>query len=493
MQTLLRMSPLSLTHGLLSLLLLAPLSGQGPDIPSGLWSGGYGVLGGNTPEWYTIIADLEVDGSRIQGALRRGGRIQGQIEDEVVILSIQQQGRRLRCETRLEDGVLVGTCTGGSQPYELQLLFEPDPGALPDFVGTYEEQSGGRVAITQSIHLRLTDFQTGADRVLYAAGTNRFVAGESYAVPLPIDLQLSFERDDSGAVSGVSIATADSVRRLTRGSPCEVEEFTFVNDGVTLAGSLFLPPGAGPHPVAVFVHGSGPQGRDGAGTWPAFLVAEGFAVLAYDKRGQGGSGGSYTLPSGGRDNQPHMRRRSTDVLAAVRALKTRNDIDGDQVGLIGVSQAGWVMPMVAETGEVAFTITLSGGATELSIEGLFSTWADEGGWGGTPVEELVARLREYEPRDYDFRPHFRAQKVPGLWLYGGKDRSNPSILCIEMIEQIRQETGNDFTTRLFPDGNHGLRVANTGGAAESLVLKGLVPGLHQVISDWLEQKGIGPR
>ncbi len=263
---------------------------------------------------------------------------------------------------------------------------------------------------------------------------------------------------------------------------------------MTLAGSLFLPLGAGPHPAAVFVHGSGPQTREGADTWPMFLVARGFAVLAYDKRGQGGSGGRYTLPFGrGSDNQPHMQRRSTDVVAAVRALKARDDIDDGQVGLIGPSQAGWVMPMVAETGEVAFTVAISGGATELSIEGRFSNWADESGSGGTPIEEVIARLREYEPPDYDFRPHFRAQKAPGLWLYGGKDRSNPAILCIEMIEQIRQDTGNDFTTHFFPDGNHGLSVANTGGAAESLTLKRLVPGLYRIISDWLEQKGFGPR
>ncbi len=62
-----------------------------------------------------------------------------------------------------------------------------------------------------------------------------------------------------------------------------------------------------------------------------------------------------------------------------------------------------------------------------------------------------------------------------------------------MPAQIREETGNDFTTHFFPDGNHGLSVANTGGAAESLTLKRLVPGLHRVISDWLEEKGFGPR
>ncbi len=67
------------------------------------------------------------------------------------------------------------------------------------------------------------------------------------------------------------------------------------------------------------------------------------------------------------------------------------------------------------------------------------------------------------------------------------------MLCIEMIEQIREQTGNDVTVRFFPDGSHGLLRAITGGAAETYTLRRLVPGLHQTVSDWLEAKGFGPR
>ena len=151
------------------------------------------------------------------------------------------------------------------------------------------------------------------------------------------------------------------------------------------------------------------------------------------------------------------------------------------------------MPMAAGHEEIAFTVTLSGGATELSIEGRFSNWAGENDSGGASIDELVERLRAYEPSDYDFRPHFRAQKAPGLWLYGGLDRSNPSTLCVEMIEQIAEENGNDFTIVWFPDGNHGLWEAQVGGAAEYGTLTGMVPGLHSSVSDWLDEKGFGPR
>jgi pimeloyl-ACP methyl ester carboxylesterase len=223
------------------------------------------------------------------------------------------------------------------------------------------------------------------------------------------------------------------------------------------------------------------------------LLDRGFAVLAYDKRGQGESGGRYALAGGGHDNMPHMKRRSTDVMAAVQELKKRSDVDGAQIGLMGGSQAGWVIPMVAEAGDIAFTITLSGGATPLSLEGRFSNWASESGSGGTSIDEVLKRLRKQKPRDYDFRPHFEAQKAPGLWLYGGLDRSNPSVLCIEMLEDIRRRNGNDFTIAWFPKGNHGLWQARVGGAAEYSTLAGLVPDLHRTVSDWLEEKGFGVR
>ena len=65
-------------------------------------------------------------------------------------------------------------------------------------------------------------------------------------------------------------------------------------DGMNrLVGDLVLPPWEGPHPVAVFVDGYGPGGRD-QGTWQQRLAAAGIASLAYDKPGCGESTGDWT-------------------------------------------------------------------------------------------------------------------------------------------------------------------------------------------------------
>ena len=218
-----------------------------------------------------------------------------------------------------------------------------------------------------------------------------------------------------------------------------------------MRGTLLLPEGEGPHPAVVWVHGSGRATRDQAGSWRYFFVERGFAVLSVDKRGVGRSDGHYEMPDGGHDNLPHMQRRSGDVLSEVLALAERDDIDSERIGLVGASQAGWVIPMASGTGDVAFAIVLSGGATNVSIEGRFSSLAAEGesSADAAQVDELIEQLRSYEPRDPDFVAEFAGMECPGLWLYGAKDRSNPSRLCAELIEEIAAAEGKDFTVRMF--------------------------------------------
>ena len=63
------------------------------------------------------------------------------------------------------------------------------------------------------------------------------------------------------------------------------------------------------------------------------------AVLGYDKRGVGGSTGDW--------NKASFDDLAGDVVAAFEYLKTRSDIRSDQIGMLGWSQAGWVMPLAA--------------------------------------------------------------------------------------------------------------------------------------------------
>lgn len=130
---------------------------------------------------------------------------------------------------------------------------------------------------------------------------------------------------------------------------------------VTLEGTLTLPPGDGPVPAVVLVSGSGPQDRDEtiAGHRPFLVLADhltrrGVAVLRTDDRGMGGSTGS-TLGS-------TLDDRTRDVLAAVRFLGERPEIDRERIGVLGHSEGGWVVPLAATEApdEIAFAVLMAG-------------------------------------------------------------------------------------------------------------------------------------
>jgi hypothetical protein len=69
------------------------------------------------------------------------------------------------------------------------------------------------------------------------------------------------------------------------------EDLTCWNGTVTLPGTLRVPLSPAPHPVVVFVHGSGPAKRD-AFNYPAHEIAGiHIASFVFDKRGTGASTG----------------------------------------------------------------------------------------------------------------------------------------------------------------------------------------------------------
>ena len=90
---------------------------------------------------------------------------------------------------------------------------------------------------------------------------------------------------------------------------------------------MVLPSGTGPFPAVVFLHGSGAEGRWASRFLARRLAEEGFAALIWDKRGVGGSGGSW--------EESGFEDLAGDAAAAVAFLRSRPEIDPERVGLHG--------------------------------------------------------------------------------------------------------------------------------------------------------------
>src|SRR5215208_575836 len=120
----------------------------------------------------------------------------------------------------------------------------------------------------------------------------------------------------------------------------------FQNGDTRLAFTLDLPAGKGPFPAIVAGHGSGRTTRDQL-TWLSSRFTElGFAVLRFDKRGVGESTGTYVFV-GTKDSPEVFPQLASDIVAGVRFLRTRPEIDPRRIGLAGMSQAGWILPYAA--------------------------------------------------------------------------------------------------------------------------------------------------
>ncbi|OEK00107.1 hypothetical protein BFP97_00620 [Roseivirga sp. 4D4] len=144
--------------------------------------------------------------------------------------------------------------------------------------------------------------------------------------------------------------------------PYKEEQVVFENakDNVSLAGTLTLPAKGDQHAVAILITGSGPQNRDeevyGHKTFLVLadhLTRQGIAVLRYDDRGVNESTGNFA--------EATTANFATDVHSAIAYLKTRTDVDHEQIGLIGHSEGGIIAPMVAaNSDDVDFMVILAG-------------------------------------------------------------------------------------------------------------------------------------
>jgi uncharacterized protein len=311
--------------------------------------------------------------------------------------------------------------------------------------------------------------------------------------------------------------------------------------GIRLAGTLALPAGGGPHPAVVLVAGTGPQDRDAtvAGHRPFLVLADhlvrhGIAVLRFDERGVGASGGSHASAS-----TPDFAQ---DAAAAVAWLATQRDIDGARIGVIGHSEGGMVAPMVAsQSARVAFLVLLAApglpmreigvrqaaavaraeGAAAADVaarvqlsSSILALFRDdlppdvlqararpvlEAGFAGIGLD-AAGRQREVERAlahyaspwaqfalRHDPAPVLRSVRVPVLALNGGLDvqiEAGPNLAAIAAA--LRDGGNARVTVRELPGLNHYFQTARTGGISEyGRIPETFAPAALTAISDWV--------
>jgi dienelactone hydrolase len=151
---------------------------------------------------------------------------------------------------------------------------------------------------------------------------------------------------------------------------------------------------------------------------------------------------------------------AADADGALEAARRAQGIDPRRVGFLGTSQAGWVVPLAVarDPHHVAFTALVDAPAVTTNEEHQWSDLAGEEAEHPRPLTpaKMTEIERKLRPSGFDPVPLLRQMAVPGVWLYGGQDRSQPANRSAARLRRLRTSKGVDFTIVVFPRADHGL-------------------------------------
>lgn len=313
---------------------------------------------------------------------------------------------------------------------------------------------------------------------------------------------------------------------------------------VSPVGTLTYPKSGGPFPAVVLVAGTGAHDRDAGMSLHKtllvladYLTRQGFAVLRYDKRGVGLTGGE-------RHPGPTTDDYAADALAAVRFLKMQPNIDPRRVGIAGHSEGGIIAAMVAAEApeDVGFLVMLAGtglpGMENQSLQGAAYARAE-----GVPEQLILlnqnlergqlkiaaSKLGRQEALDamlaattalsaedkaklemppeglpaeafenlltpwfrrflvLDPRTYLEKVKCPVLAFVGDKDLQVPAAENLDGIKLALERGANArATVRQLPGINHNLQNARTGKLSEYFLIEETVaPSVLELMSTWM--------
>jgi alpha-beta hydrolase superfamily lysophospholipase len=237
---------------------------------------------------------------------------------------------------------------------------------------------------------------------------------------------------------------------------------SFISQGVTLRGTLYLP-NETPFAAVVWVDGAGETKRNpGLGQ---FLAHRGLALLTYDKRGVGESGGVYAGPQVGTNNVSleNLGLLASDAAAALRSVRRDKTLRRVPLGFIGGSQAGWIIPLAALKNHGARFMVLWSGAVETTHgDVLFEQLAlpDPTFWDHHSHDEVQTIMAKTEDHlawpSFDPRDALSRLKIPGLWVFGGRDRNVDVDRSVAPLKKLIAAGHSNYSYRMIPEYDHGL-------------------------------------
>ena len=254
-------------------------------------------------------------------------------------------------------------------------------------------------------------------------------------------------------------------------SDLKYSEISFYNEAknLKLSGMLFIPDGQGPFPTAVIIHGSGPSKRNNP--WylsvAKHLMENRIAVLLPDKRGCEKSEGKWIGAS--------FEDLSGDVLSAIVFVRNQTLYKTTVIGIIGMSQGGWIAPVVAtKSKDISFAASISGPVVTTDEQLLYEEFNNIEPYTYKFIARLIAPVTSgnlkkkafFAPiSGFDPIPYLKRVSIPFFFAYGENDRNVPVDKC---LARLKENNLDDFVIRVYPGGGHG--ITDTGTNTVNIIL-----------------------
>ena len=325
----------------------------------------------------------------------------------------------------------------------------------------------------------------------------------------------------------------------------QANSFEFEYRDIKYRGSIELP-NQKARGLIVLIPGHGPTDFiEGAeyNELRSFFNESGFTVCFWDKAGCGKSEGSY-------DHNQSIESSAEEALAALSKLKSLNVPGSQQMGLWGISRAGWICPLIIEKDpSIAFWISVSGtdqfensrymleanlrveGRSEAEINVLMDEWDHYQKIlvrGGESLEDFLKAIPNlmkdpyFNPNNFqfteevftavqnayqnngasyddstnlsimvkDFESKLRSLDIPVLAILGEKDSQVDWKKTQILYEKtIGSNSKADLSIRTFPNGNHTIQKCESGGINENLEKFGnaVCDGYYDAMLMWLNK------
>lgn len=322
------------------------------------------------------------------------------------------------------------------------------------------------------------------------------------------------------------------------------EQVVFHSD-IAIEGLLLRPEGEGPHPAIILLHGSGGNHQEYNKLYFKFhanaFLEKGFSVLVYTKRGSGNNKVDY--------NNFTYQQLLDDAHAALRFIRNHEDIDQQNVGIMGLSESGWFTPELAYLdGNIRFIINrvsspfsytktvihevkmdaLDEGFTEAEIseqivpltqriwQFYIDVYKDPSMANGTEREAIDTLLTQANNNErlskwftyqnlsiydsvrytskgqrysYDPLPYLKEINCPMLYVMGEKDKNIPTEQVVEFLESFRQGEHKKIEIKVYEGASHYLyKYGLEDGPFEGWLYQ---DGYLELLTSWAAEQLVG--